>query len=751
LSGGGAIALPLAQSGGNPTTLMAEQAGLVIGAALLLAWWLRRRLRRGPGLVEAAALVRGFERLTAASPLAIHLKDAAGRYRLLNPTARHLFGDAVAPGADDAALRPAAEAATARANDQAALGGGIREDEEDLTTPEGTRRVGVIRMPLYDRGGGVVGLASLIRDLTPVRETEAALRRSEARLRAVFDHMLGGFAFHEPLREAGRINGFRYLATNARFEAETGLTDVIGRRVREVLPGLVDHDRRLYESAVRVVERGRSEQFEYYLQSLGRWYQILLFRSEDGLLGLSFHDISDRKTAERRAEHLAFHDQLTGLPNRRLVEDRLSQAVAHADRSGTRVALLALDLDTFKTINETLGHGTGDKLIRGIARRLRDCVRETDTLARIGGDEFLLVLTDLRSGEAASVIAAKILAGIAEPIEIDGHGLLTTASIGIAVYPGDGEDFSTLFKKADTAMYQAKEEGRNGWRFFDERMNHDVVAGLRLRGDLCRALDQGELDLHYQPQLDLAGNRVIAAEALVRWTHPELGPVPPDRFIPLAEETGLIVPIGTWVLEQACHRAAAWQREGLAGIGVAVNLSAVQLARDDLVQTVTAALAASGLPPSCLELELTESILIRDAEQRLATLARIKALGVRLAIDDFGTGYSSFSYLKRFAVDRLKIDRSFVCGLTRTPDDDAIIRAIIQMAHSLGLRAIAEGVETEAARERLRQLGCDEIQGYLLARPLPADLFVAFARDHRRDDDSAGGTIPPLPILANPA
>ena len=741
-------------TGPAPAGLMLEQGGFVAVNALVLGLWLGRAGRRGRGQGEARAMARAFDRLAADTALAVQVKDRDGRIRLFNPAARRLFGPGLAVGANETALRPAAEAAAAAALDRAALAGGLREDEEILTTPAGPRRLGVIRVPLYDGDGVAVGVAGLARDLTEAQAAATALRQSEARLRALFDNMLGGFAFHQPIREGGRVVSFRYLAINARFEAETGLVDVVGRRVDEVIPDLAVRDRRLVEAAARVIEQGRPERFDYFFHALGRWYEVAMFRTDDGLLGVSFHDISDRKSAESRVEHLAFHDLLTGLPNRRLAEDRMSQAAAHADRAGSRAALLVLDLDGFKAINETLGHEVGDTVIRGVAARLRDCLRETDTLSRAGGDEFLIVLTDLRSGEAASTIAAKILARVAEPFEIQGLGLVTTASIGIAVHPDDGEDFATLLKKADTAMYQAKEEGRAGWRFFDERMNRDVAALLRLRAGLRRALDRGEFELYYQPQLDLAGGRVIGAEALLRWNHPDLGRVTPDRFIPLAEETGQIVPIGAWVLEQACRRAAAWQDEGLAGVGVAVNLSAVQLQRDDFDQTVAAALARSGLAPARLELELTESVLIKDAKPRLAALSRLKALGVRLAIDDFGTGYSSLSYLRRFAVDRLKIDRSFVADLADAPGDDAIVRAVIQMAHSLGLRAIAEGVETEAVRERLRALGCDEIQGYLLARPLPADAFVAFVRAHHAGlaaADSAGGPLPPLPILADPA
>ncbi|MDP1655067.1 MAG: EAL domain-containing protein [Hylemonella sp.] len=431
-------------------------------------------------------------------------------------------------------------------------------------------------------------------------------------------------------------------------------------------------------------------------------------------------DITARMTAEQRIEFLAYHDTLTGLPNRLLLQDRFEQAIAQAQRSNTRVALLFLDLDSFKSINDTLGHHCGDALLKAVAERLKECVRDTDTISRQGGDEFLIVLRDLPDTDVAAEVMIKIMDCLQAPLVTHGNEITTTVSMGATVFPEDGTDFETLLKKADLAMYRAKEAGRNTYRFFDEAMNAESVDHLQLLGGLRRALERHEFMLHYQPQIDLASGKVIGVEALLRWQHPELGLIEPQRFIPVAEESGLIVPIGQWVLFEACRQAMAWQQAGLPPLTMAVNFSGVQFKRGDVEQSVRRALQESGLAPALLELELTESILIQNVDGVLASLQNLKQLGVQLSIDDFGTGYSSLAYLKRFDIDRLKIDRTFVRDLATDPDDAAIVRAIIQMAHSLSLRTIAEGVETEDMLTQLRTFGCDEVQGFLFARPMPA-------------------------------
>jgi diguanylate cyclase (GGDEF)-like protein/PAS domain S-box-containing protein len=437
-------------------------------------------------------------------------------------------------------------------------------------------------------------------------------------------------------------------------------------------------------------------------------------------------DVSEQKSAQQQIEFLAFHDPLTKLPNRLLAKECLQQAILAAQRGNGLVALLFIDVDNFKTINDSLGHLVGDELLKGVAIRLRECLRETDTLSRQGGDEFLIMLHDMRDIESVTSIVEKILPHIAEPFLIEQHELAISLSIGVAIYPNDGEDFDTLLKKSDTAMYQAKESGRNAYRYHTDQMNVDAVEHLRIRNGLRRALEQGEFVLHYQPQINLATGAVLGAEALLRWNHPVLGMMQPGRFISIAEDSGLIVLMGQWVLKEACRQAVAWRKAGLPELNMAVNLSAVQFKRGDVEKCVTDALALSGLNPALLELELTESILIKDTEKVLSTVRKLKALGVKLSIDDFGTGYSSLSYLKQFNVDKLKIDQSFVRDMADDPNDAAIVKAIIQMAKSLNLATIAEGVENERQLSLLRMQQCDEVQGFYFAKPLPAADFERF-------------------------
>jgi diguanylate cyclase (GGDEF)-like protein len=407
-----------------------------------------------------------------------------------------------------------------------------------------------------------------------------------------------------------------------------------------------------------------------------------------------------------------------------LFRDRFSLATAWSERSGCKVALLYVDLDHFKTINDTLGHPVGDQLLQQVAQRLRQCVRETDTISRQGGDEFLIALTDIHDLEAVSRITTKVIDTLGAPFSIEGHELAATVSMGVAVWPDDGQNFDALLQRADTAMYQAKAAGRNTYRFYTAQMNAQALEQLQLRTALHWALDQHQFVLHYQPQIDLTSGRVVGVEALLRWQRDPQELLLPGRFIAAAEESGLIVPIGEWVLREACAQAVRWQQAGLPEMTMAVNLSAVQFRRSDLLCTVTRALVDSGLDPARLELELTESLLIDDAEQVLETLRRFKALGVCLSIDDFGTGYSSLAYLKRFAVDKLKIDQSFVRDIVSDPDDAAIVRAIISMARSLKLKVIAEGVETAELASILNLYHCHEAQGYHYARPMPADALA---------------------------
>ncbi|MFA7269910.1 MAG: EAL domain-containing protein [Sterolibacterium sp.] len=471
------------------------------------------------------------------------------------------------------------------------------------------------------------------------------------------------------------------------------------------------------------------------------WLKISAVEAADGVithyLGI-FSDITENKMAQRRIEFLAHHDALTELPNRLSADQQLRLAIKHADQAKSKVALLFLDMDHFKSINESQGHVFGDAVLKIITARIQGCVRETDTVSRHGGDEFIVILSDLREKDAIARIAEMILRKAEEPITLDGHELSLTLSIGIAIYPDDGRNFETLLSNADTAMYQAKEMGRNTFQLFDNSMSSDRGEQLHIRNGLRRAIERGEFVLHYQPQIQLESGAVVGAEALIRWHHPDLGLLQPGRFIPVAEASGLIVPIGEWVLREACRQAKAWQQAGLPELVLAVNLSAVQFKRGNLYESVASALCEAGLEPKLLELELTESILIRDTKNVLATVRQLKLLGINLSIDDFGTGYSSLSYLKRFKVDKLKIDQSFVRDLDSDPEDAAIVRAIIQMAKSLNLRTVAEGVENAHIANQLRVFHCDEAQGYHIARPMAADAFAGYLADQRQAAGAVG-------------
>jgi diguanylate cyclase (GGDEF)-like protein len=430
-------------------------------------------------------------------------------------------------------------------------------------------------------------------------------------------------------------------------------------------------------------------------------------------------------SAARDAEHMAYHDRLTGLPNQLLFFDRLEMALEHAKRHKHKFAVLFIDLDRFKYINDSLGHGAGDELLAMAARRLSGCVRSEDTVARFGGDEFIILLRIIGRIEDAGKVAQKIIDTMNPAVPIGKHEIVCTASVGISVYPNDGEDAEALVKNADTAMYRAKEAGRDAYRYYTPAMNARTLEILELESDLRRALARKQLRLHYQPLIDLEEGRIYGLEALLRWDHPRLGLLGPDRFIETAETTGLIVPIGEWVLREACRQIRAWKKHLGLDLVVSVNLSPRQFDQPDLVAHVRDALHESGLRPEFLELEITETNAMSDVEKTVRHLKDLKVLGVRVAIDDFGTGYSSLSYLKLFPIDTLKLDQSFVSGIS-VPEDGAIARGVIAMAHSLGLRVVAEGVETLGQLEFLKESSCDRLQGFLFSRPLDPENFERY-------------------------
>jgi diguanylate cyclase (GGDEF)-like protein/PAS domain S-box-containing protein len=442
----------------------------------------------------------------------------------------------------------------------------------------------------------------------------------------------------------------------------------------------------------------------------------------------SFADLSEQKATEEKIRHVAHHDALTGLPNRLHLQIGLEQVIAAAKRENQEVALMFIDLDRFKIINDTLGHNFGDGLLVEVAHRLRACVRESDLLARLGGDEFVVALAGDDVVNAAIQVAEKIISSLSHPYQIEGRILHSTASIGISLYPHDGGSIESLMKTADTAMYHAKATGRNNFQFFSPEMNQSSNERLLLENSLHRALERGEFAVHYQPQVDIASGRLVGAEALIRWHHPERGMVSPLQFIPLAEENGMILPIGTWVLREVCRQIRAWRELGLTDLRFAVNLSPRQFRQENLVDNILEILREFDVPASALELEITEGSIMENADAAVSLLNQLSRHGLSIAIDDFGTGYSSLSHLKRFPVSKLKIDRSFVMDIPGDPDDSAIAIAVIQLARSLGLKTVAEGVETAEQRQFLSGQGCDMLQGYWYSKPLDAPSFEAFAR-----------------------
>jgi diguanylate cyclase (GGDEF)-like protein/PAS domain S-box-containing protein len=439
-------------------------------------------------------------------------------------------------------------------------------------------------------------------------------------------------------------------------------------------------------------------------------------------------DVSERADAESQVHYLAHYDLLTGLPNRALFRDRLLQAMAQAKRSDTLLAVMFLDIDHFKDVNDTLGHAIGDQLLKEISQRIRSCVRETDTVARFGGDEFGLIQTNLNSVEGAADLSDRLIAQLTQPYHIEGHEIHSGASIGVTIFPFDDHNAEDLLKNADMAMYKAKREGRGRYQFYIAELNQVIQRRAIIERELRMALQRDQFRLHYQPQLDLATGMVVGVEALLRWQHPERGDISPVEFIPVAESTSLILPIGDWVLRTACRQARAWQDAGLPPVRVAINLSAAQFRHRNLQESIVSALTESGLDPHWLEVELTESLIMKDVRATIETLHNLHALGVQISVDDFGTGYSSLSYLTRFPISKIKLDKSFVRDVDKK-DGAAIARTVITLGHSLNMKVMAEGVETEMQLRFLREHACNEVQGYYFGRPMPPGAIERLLRD----------------------
>jgi diguanylate cyclase (GGDEF)-like protein/PAS domain S-box-containing protein len=563
------------------------------------------------------------------------------------------------------------------------------------------------------------GTLWMVEDITNRREAEENLRLAAK----VFDSSVEGILITDAASRIITVNHAFTLITGYNAEEAVGMTPALfnsGKHGEDFYRSMWASLREAGQWRGEIWNRRKSG--ETYLE----WLTISAVRNEHGETTnyvAVFSDITSRKLAEERLNYLANHDALTGLPNRTLFMERLTLALAHAHRNAKMTAVMFFDLDRFKIVNDTLGHTAGDALLQEVARRVVSCLREDDTVARLGGDEFTIILEGLGDEQDVAPIAQKITDILAVPMNLSGQEVFITASIGISVYPNDGADAAALVKNADAAMYRAKDLGKNNYQFFKAEMNTRAFERLTLENSLRRALERNEFELHYQPQIDLDSGRVVGAEALIRWEHPDLGMVPPDRFIPIAEETGMILPIGEWVLRAACTQNKAWQDAGFPALHVAVNLSGRQFRQKNLVGMIQQMLDETGLKAEHLELEITESVIMEQATESIDTINAMRDLGLHLSIDDFGTGYSSLSYLKRFPIDTLKIDRSFVRDITTDQDDAAIVKAVIALAHSLKLMVIAEGVETAEQLKFLREQGCDEMQGYFFSRPLTAQAF----------------------------
>jgi diguanylate cyclase (GGDEF)-like protein/PAS domain S-box-containing protein len=585
---------------------------------------------------------------------------------------------------------------------------------------------------LRDADGSLRGFSEISRDLSESEESEARYR---GLLEAAPDAMV-------VVNQDGEI-----VLLNVQAEKQFGYRrdELVGQKVKNIIPeGFAE---RLIADALRSAEDALAQQIGMGIELNGRRkdgsefpIEIMLSPLEGAegiLVTAAIRDITTRKKAEALMIHSSEHDFLTGLPNRMLLNDRVNQAILLALRHRRRVAVLFLDLDGFKHINDSLGHPTGDKLLQSVGKRLVDCVRGSDTVSRQGGDEFVVLLSEEEDSEDASIAARRMLRVVAEAHFIDPHDLHVTCSVGISLYPDDGLNAETLIKNADTAMYQAKENGRQTYQYFKPAMNVRAVERQSIEEGLRRALERQEFVVHYQPKINLKTGRITGAEALLRWTHPIRGAVSPAQFIPVAEDCGLILPIGTWVLRQACQQARAWVDAGLPLGTMAVNISAMQLRSENFLDGVFAILQDTRLDPRLLELELTESVLMKHAESTASILTALRDRGVQVAVDDFGTGYSSLSYLRKFPIDALKIDQSFVGQITTVPDETIIVKAVIGLGRSLKLRVIAEGVETQEQLAFLQAHQCDEAQGYYFSRPVLPQQFAKLLKSGITKAESA--------------
>ncbi|MEO7744090.1 MAG: EAL domain-containing protein [Usitatibacter sp.] len=659
-----------------------------------------------------------------AAPLAIISRGRDRSIRMWNPSAERIFGwkESEVLGTTTSIVPERLREETERLRLRATAGETIWIEETQRIARDGRLiDVSMTIAPIHGADGSIDGTMVTIVDISRPKLAEAALRESEAQLRLAM--------------EAAQLGMWHWDCDTDRFNYSEGLGVLFGRTrdsamvdYRELQEVMHAGDRELFQATFRhALRQGTDFQVDYrvvwpdgsvhWISNRGQ-----VHRGADGrgqrVIGVAM-DITDRKVAEQRIAHMAHHDALTGLPNRVLLRDRIQQAIARAHRNSSQIAVLFIDLDRFKMINDSLGHQLGDRLLQSVASRILVCVREGDTVSRVGGDEFVIVIPEIEEASDASVVAGKILEVLGNAFYLQGNDLHVAASIGISLYPSDGADAETLMRNADTAMYHAKDSGRGNFQFFTQHMNVAAQQRLTLENALRRSIENREFELHYQPLFDLRDRSITGFEALLRWTPPGGAAVPPSEFIATAEESGLIVPIGEWVLQEALKQAKTWQSAGRP-LTISVNVSARQLVRSNFVDRLRRLIQETGIDPHVVELEVTESVIIEGAGEARTALDEIAALGVGIAIDDFGTGYSGLAYLKRLPIDTVKIDQSFVRDLTIDPDDAAIVTAILAMAKGLGLDVVAEGVETEEQLAELERLGCRRAQGYLLARPMTA-------------------------------
>jgi diguanylate cyclase (GGDEF)-like protein/PAS domain S-box-containing protein len=579
---------------------------------------------------------------------------------------------------------------------------------------------------VFDRDAGTHWIEGFIEDITERKCVEQALEELELRCQNMFENAAEGM-FRAGV-DGQWLNANRALARIYGYDSPEGLLSSMHDTSREELRRRLEVD-----GSVNGLEcQATRQNGETIWVSMTGRAQI----DSDGRVTHyegTVEDVTERRRFQAHIEHQANFDALTGLANRALLDDRLRQAIKQAEVDGGRVTVALVDLDQFKLINDSFGHQLGDALLRTVAERLKGCVRDSDTVGRQGGDEFVLILRNYADDDEITSIMQRIQASVAQPWTAGRREMHVTCSVGIAVYPTDGRTAEVLMRNADSAMYKAKENGRNNYQFFTAELNRLIFERLSVERRLRGALVRKQFLLHYQPRINVRTGRIVAAEALLRWRAPQGGLYRPARFITVAENTGLIVPIGKWVLRTACDQARSWQIQGLRSIVISVNVSPRQFREGDLVQSVAEALEQSGLAARFLQLELTESMMMGDAEKYIAMLRELKQMGVQLAVDDFGTGYSSLSYLKRFPVDHLKIDRAFVKDIASDPDDGAIVQTIIALGHKLGMRIVAEGVESEEQREYLYRSRCDEMQGFYFSKPLPASDFASMLADSKAD------------------